>query len=261
MQPAESPRRISDLRNVDPRWRVWDLDAEMRYQPALEVLPPGAGDICEIGSGAAGIARWTTRPVIGVDPGPDERHGGLVAPANLRRVMGGGEAIPLPDESAIATIAIDTIEHIPREHRRRVLDEMVRVTAPAGRVIVIGPTGPAAAAADRHLLDALHQRGVFGGWTTWLEEHLEFGLPSLEELGDALAANARVQHVTVRGELNLRVWWMMHRAAMGVLPRVGPMRRVPRTPMHAYAWAPLAVLARQYRRGPYYRYMLVADVS
>jgi hypothetical protein len=232
----------------------------MRYQPVLDALPADEQEICEVGSGAAGIARWTDRRVVGVDPGPDDRHGGLTAPANLERVIGSGEAIPLAEESVGACVAIDTLEHIPRESRGQVISEMVRVTVSGGCVIIIGPTGPDAAAADRRLLDRLHRRGIYGGWTVWLEEHIEFGLPSRGELESHLSSLPRVGKVTVRGELNLRLWWAMHGAAMG-LPRVGPLRHVPHPlPAHAYLFSPLAILARAYRREPYYRYMFVAQV-
>jgi SAM-dependent methyltransferase len=252
---------MADLRKVDPRWRIWDLDAEMRYQPAVDALPPGPCRICEIGSGAAGIARWTSHQVVGVDPGPDDRHGGLLAPPNLERIMGSGEAIPLADESVPACVAIDTLEHIPRDTRPAVIADMVRVTATGGRVILLGPAGTPAAAADRRLLDLLHRRGVYGGWTTWLEEHLQYGLPSLAELGDSLSALPRVQRVTVQGQLNLRIWWLMHRAALGIPRRAGPLRYLPHpTPVHPQLWTPLAILARRYRRGPFYRYMFIASV-
>ncbi len=261
LEPRVSPRSLSGLRRVDSEWRIWDLDAEMRYEPVLDVLASGGSRICEVGSGAAGIARWTTRPVMGVDPGPDDRHGDLVAPENLQRVMGSGDAIPLADGSVAASVAIDTIEHIPRELRDRVVAEMVRVTASGGQVIIIGPTGAPAAMADRRLLDLLHRRGTYGGWTTWLEEHIEFGLPSIEEVDGYLRSLARVQHVGVRGELNLTLWWIMHRIAMGLFPRVGPLRYVPHPiPYHAQLWAPVAILARRYRRGPFYRYMFVASI-
>jgi hypothetical protein len=154
------------------------------------------------------------------------------------------------------------MEHIPRDLRAQVIAEMVRVTTSGGRVIVMGPAGRESAAADVRLLDVLHQRGVYGGWTTWLEEHIEFGLPSLEDLESYLYRLPRVRHVGVRGELNLRVWWLMHRGAMGLLPRVGPLRYVPHPmPFHAQLWAPLAILARRCRRGPFYRYMFVADIG
>ena len=261
MPPAVSPRSLSELRHIDPAWRIWDLDAEMRYQPVLDALANVDGVVCEVGSGAAGIARWTSRSVIGVDPGPDERHGGVRAPANLERVMGSGEAIPLPDESVAACVATDTIEHIPRELRERVVAEMVRVTRSGGRVILIGPTGAHAAAADRRLLDLLHRRGVYGGWTTWLEEHLSFGVPSIEELEGHLRRQSRVGSLSVHGALNLRLWWLMHRGAMGLLPRVRPLNRIPHpTPVHPWLWAPVAVLARRYRRPPHYRYMFVAEI-
>ena len=139
-------------------WRVWDLDAELRYVPVVDALPATDLPICEVGSGPRGIAVWTGHSVIGVDPGADEEHGDAAPPPNMRRVAGDGAAIPLADGTAGATIAVDTFEHIPREVRGTVVAEMARVTAPGGRVIAMGPTGAPAAGGDRRVLDRWRQR-------------------------------------------------------------------------------------------------------
>src|SRR5204862_4003653 len=112
--------------------RVWDLDSELRYMPVVRALPQSALPICEVGSGPQGLAVWTSRKVIGGDPGDDERHSGLDDRplANFERLQGDGAHIPLPDASVAATVAVDTMEHIPGEHRQTVLEEMQRVTAP-----------------------------------------------------------------------------------------------------------------------------------
>jgi SAM-dependent methyltransferase len=232
-------------------WRIWDLDAEMRYWPVLAAIPPGEGAICEIGSGAAGLSSWTEREIIGVDPGSDDRHTDFVPLANLRRVAGDGARVPLADRSVAAAVAVDTFEHIPRADRQTVIDEMLRVTAVGGRVIVIGPTGPAAARGDAWLLDALRRRGPEPPWASWLEEHLELGVPTRDEMS-TLLARPRVRCVTSAGYLNLELWRLMHLAAMRG-PRLGPA--------HAPVWGTVARFARRYRRGPFYRWMFVAEVN
>lgn len=232
-------------------WRIWDLDAEMRYWPVVDALPAGQEPVCEVGSGAAGLSSWTARPVVGVDPGSDERHGEMTALPNLRRVIGDGAHIPLGDESVAATVAVDTFEHIAPGLRRAVVTEMTRVTAPGGRVIIMGPTGPEAAAGDRWLLAALRARHHEPPWAVWLEEHAENGLPAREELY-GLLDQPRVTRVQSAGYLNVRFWQLMHVAALAG-PRLGPA--------HVPLWGAFAHLARRYRRGPFYRWLFVADVG
>ena len=64
------------------------------------------GLVCEVDASAAGLAWWTTRPIIGVDPSPDDRHEGLITPDNLQCVDGSGN--PAAERSGTAPVAIDT---------------------------------------------------------------------------------------------------------------------------------------------------------
>jgi SAM-dependent methyltransferase len=232
-------------------WRIWELDAELRYRPVAEALPALSGPICEVGSGPAGLASWTDREVIGIDPGDDLRHGALESPPNLRRVRADGSSIPLEDGSVAAAAAVDMLEHVPQGAREAVVREMLRVTAPGGKVVIIGPMGKAAAAADCRLVARLRERGIQGGWTIWLDEHRQNGLPEVDEIVGYLGS-PRVARVTARGVFDLRLWWFMHLVAMGALPRFGPV--------HAIALAPFAAAARSFHRGECYRTLVEADV-
>ena len=236
-------------------WRVWDLDAELRYRPVVDALPALDLPICEVGSGRAGIAAWTARPVIGVDPGDDDRHGEGEQPPNMTRVVGDGAHLPVADQSASAAIAVDTFEHIPPQHRRAVVEEMKRVTAPGGRVIIIGPASPEAADGDRRLLDRWNARNPDNLVAGWLSEHFENGLPSVPEIVDLLGEE-RVAAIRTQGVFNLRFWWLMHRRAMGDFPHPRGSHRV-----HHLAWGAVGEVARRWPRGPYYRHMVVADLG
>jgi SAM-dependent methyltransferase len=236
-------------------WRVWDLDAELRYLPVVRALPDSTLPVCEVGSGPAGLAAWTGHQVIGVDPGPDERHGTSLSPPNLTRVHGEGSHLPLAECSAGAAVAVDTMEHIAPAARRAVVHEMLRVTAPGGRVIIMGPTGPAAASGDRFVHARLRARGVGDDVIGWLEEHFDNGLPTVDELA-RLLSHESVERVTVRGYFNLRMWRLMHRAAMGDLPRL-PREHL----VHHLLWAPFGALARRLRRPPHYRSLVVAQLK
>jgi SAM-dependent methyltransferase len=235
-------------------WRVWDLDAELRYVPVVDALPASDLPICEVGSGPRGVAVWTGRSVIGVDPGADEEHGDVAPPSNMRRVAGDGAAIPLADGTAGATIAVDTFEHIPRAARGTVIAEMARVTAPGGRVVAMGPTGAPAAGGDRRVLNRWRQREDGANIVRWISEHEELGLPTVDELTGHMAASGLVD-VRAQGVFNLRLWYTMHRALLGDFPQPPGDHR-----LHHLAWLPFATVARHLRRGPYYRYLVTGDV-
>ncbi|MCW2993583.1 MAG: hypothetical protein JWQ18_1078 [Conexibacter sp.] len=241
--------------DVGRPWKVWDLDAELRYAPVARALPALDLPICEVGSGPAGLALWTDRSVWGVDPGADERHGGIVSPPNLTRVQSDGASIPLPDRAASATIAVDTFEHIPPAARQAVVDEMKRVTAPSGRVIIIGPTNAEAATGDRRVYDRWAAREDHGNILQWLGEHFENGLPTVEELVGLLGTD-RVAAVHATGVFPLRMWWIMHRATLGDFPQPRGFHLI-----HHLTWGPFGWVARRLHRGPYYRWMVVADLT
>jgi SAM-dependent methyltransferase len=247
--------RLASLPDMGRPWRVWDLDAELRYRPVVEALPSLDLPICDVGSGRAGIAAWTRRPVIGVDPGDDDRHGLGEVPPNMTRVKSDGAHLPIMDFGASAAVAVDTFEHIPPAHRQAVVDEMKRVTAPGGRVIIIGPASPEAALADLRLLDRWQRRDPESPVVGWLSEHVENGLPSVPEL-IGLIGTHRVTAVRTRGVFNLRFWWLMHRRAMEDFPHVRGSHRV-----HHLTWGIVGAAARHWPHGPFYRHMVAADIG
>jgi SAM-dependent methyltransferase len=238
------------------RWRVWDLEAELRYMPVVARLPDSALPICEVGSGPQGIALWTEHSVIGVDPGGDERHGDTLSLPNFRRVGGDGANIPLADRSVAATIAVDTFEHIPATARATVIREMARVTVDGGLVVLMGPSGSAAADGDHQVLERWRERDPDGGIVTWLTEHEELGLPSRAELVEALLETERVELVRATGVYNITLWLTTYRALLGDFWKPPGERFV-----HHLMWAPFAFVARRYRRGPFYRQLIVAQLG
>jgi SAM-dependent methyltransferase len=247
-RPAHGPRS-------ERPWRVWDLDSELRYRPVVARLPDSPLPICEVGSGPQGIAVWTSRDVIGVDPGDDERHNAGTPPPNFTRLKGDGANIPLPDRSVAAAIAVDTFEHIPAEARSAVVREMERVTADGGRIILMGPTGPDAATGDRYVLERWRSRGEGKKIVVWLGEHEQIGLPTVEEL-TSLLHTGRVTRVRALGVYNLGLWRTMHRTLLGDFPRPRGDRF-----LHHLLWAPFGVMARRYNRGPFYRQLVIAEVG
>ena len=182
---------------------MWDLDSELRYLPVVRALPDSPLPVCEVGSGPQGLAVWTDREVVG--GGSRATTGATPASgARRRRTCGAWRATARtcrsPDASVAAAVAVDTLEHIPRRERAAVVAEMLRVTAPGGRVVLMGPTGPEAAAGDAYLLARHRERGAREGPVVWLGEHAEHGLPTLDELV-GLLARGRATRITAAGRL------------------------------------------------------------
>jgi SAM-dependent methyltransferase len=160
--------------------------------PLIDEL--GGGEVLDVGSGSEGVAgwigpRWTVTAVdrsfedAGAMPGPGR--------AAARTVVGDARRLPFPDQAFDVVLALDVLEHIEPDDRRRVLDELMRTAR--RRLIVACPTGPAALAADRRLAADLRRRGVSP--PLWLVEHERHGFPEAEEIRDRLASGGRVRMI------------------------------------------------------------------
>ena len=93
-----------------------------------------------------------------------------------------GLTIPYPDDSFDYAVSIDTIEHMPKHMRGQHIAELVRVAR--RRVVFCAPIGqPMQIQFQKKLLAC----GVMDERTRqFVREHLEFGLPTPEEIEAAL---------------------------------------------------------------------------
>lgn len=180
----------------------WNPDMAMRYLPLIrEVRSHGLEtSITEVGSGAAGIAPYLRQPITGVDTDFSPRPHRLVTPVE-RSVLETGFA----DASRPCVLSVDMLEHLPATLRGPAVHELVRIT---GELLVLAvPAGPQAAAQDQRLAQRFRERR--GATFRFLEEHIENGLPSEEDLRrlvtDALEATGRQGSVRVYGNSNLKV--------------------------------------------------------
>ena len=108
------------------------------------VLPSGDERALDVGTGAGALALALApivREVVGVDRVPEllalarER-----APANVTFVEGDAEHLPFDDGSFDLAGTLRTLHHVPRPEL--VLAELVRVTRPGGRLLVVDQIAP-----------------------------------------------------------------------------------------------------------------------
>ncbi len=75
--------------------------------------------------------------------------------------------------------SVDVLEHVPSEHRQ---DFLQRMSLLASNTIVLGfPTSDSSAAEDVDKELEANYREIYGKDYSWLEEHHEYGLPSLDD--------------------------------------------------------------------------------
>ncbi|MCB0867866.1 MAG: class I SAM-dependent methyltransferase [Solirubrobacterales bacterium] len=108
-----------------------------------------------------------------------------------------GKTLPFEDKSFDLAVSVDVLEHIPRELRQRHFDELLRVARRG--VIVSCPYGsPEHVEAERDL--TVWYREVTGKGHRFLEEHIERGLPTGEELETLAATGGHRNRVRYHGD-------------------------------------------------------------
>jgi SAM-dependent methyltransferase len=157
------------------------FDLHERYALAAAVVErvlPGGAALLDVGGamGAdSGHLAWAGdffphRDVTVVDARAVDHPRHVVAPL--------GERLPFPDRAFPVVSSQDVLEHVPPASREAWLEELWRVT---DRLLLLGnPFATAGAAdADRYLFDLIRRR--YGYEHRFLREHLDHGLPDLEE--------------------------------------------------------------------------------
>jgi hypothetical protein len=227
---------------------VDNADEALRYLPISDSILDGDikdPKILEVGSGVKGITPYIPFKITGVDVS----FNGDVA-ENLTPVCLSGASLPFSDNSYDYVISVDMLEHVPENDRSNVIAELLRVANK--RVFLAVPCGKLAEAHDK-ALDELYQH-VKGERDRFLQEHVENGLPTKEELETCFIAAARklgVQvNVRVSGNVSLKVrTFFMRLWIMGKPPKL-------------FNWvSPLFCIFRRFLNfGECYRQIFVVDI-
>jgi SAM-dependent methyltransferase len=207
--------RTADLYAARAARRDWSgLVRFCRPRPSDRALDVAAG------SGAlSAVLAPQVAEAIALDPA--ERLLAHAGPG-VRTLAGRAEALPLPDQSVDLVTCVDALHHI--DHVPRALDEMRRVLAPEGRLILedyLAPDDPAAARRWEEIeqwRDPEHRRLLAAGEARALlvppmhvdaEETFLRTLevePWLEVAGCAGEAAARIRAMIGAPAIELRVW-------------------------------------------------------
>lgn len=161
-------------------------------------------DILDVG-GYEGKLGWflphhTRLTILDQKPAPED--------AKTLHIQGDARRIPFPDGHFDLVISSDMLEHVAVQDRGTVLREMLRVSA--RHVILAAPfqsiyTEKAEEFINQQFLENAGQPHPF------LKEHLEFGLPELDQVEQILAEQA-VSYLKI-GEGNIYNWYLQQLAS------------------------------------------------
>lgn len=131
------------------------------------LLPHGAeGLILDVGGRRDLLSQYTSWPVLAVNPD------------GTGDVVGGGR-LPFADDAFAAVVTLDTLEHMPVASRSAFLGECLRVAERA--LVVAAPYGSTEHMVRERALNA-RTFEILGNYHQYLSEHVQYGLPSLDEL-------------------------------------------------------------------------------
>ena len=164
----------------------------IRYTRVLQGVEAAAGDevrrLVEVSSGRGGVG-WVFRKAdlrtCLVDRSPELLRDGRGGDA--WRVCADASRLPFSDNSFDAAISLDTVEHLPRILRAPFLSELKRIAKKA--VVVTCPIQSPAEEYKGRDFDVRLQTEIIGRQGVqpgWLEEHIECGHPTLDELREQL---------------------------------------------------------------------------
>ena len=178
---------------------------EQVHLGALDVARVDGAVVLDAGAGAGRVTlplARRARKVYALDPAPPLLHllDRKLTAAGLRNIellRGAFQRVPLPDNSVDAVVACSAFGADEAHGGQRGLDELLRVTRPGGRIVIIWPTDPAWFAGQ--------------GFTyTVLPGHLTNTFPTLEdawEVATRFYGPAAMRHLdaTARPELPFHV--------------------------------------------------------
>jgi ubiquinone/menaquinone biosynthesis C-methylase UbiE len=177
----------------------------LRYTRVLKGLEGNVGAVrrlVEVASGRGGVGWVFRKPDLEtclVDRSPELLRDGRGG--NSWRVCADASRLPFLDGAFDAAISLDTVEHLPKDLRAPFLGELRRVVK-CGVVLTCPLQSSDGEYQGRDLdmllqADIVSRRGVQPGW---LQEHIQRGHPTLDELREQLP------DVRVEGEESCSTW-------------------------------------------------------
>jgi len=151
-------------------------EAALRYLPVAEFIKKaGLSDskILEVGSGSLGIIPYFKKSIDGLDidfSGPQTKL--------LNKIKGNVTSLPFRKNAYEVVISVDVLEHLEKEKRAKAIYEILRVAKKLAIIVI--PLGPLSQNQDQELY--IHWKKVFGSTNQFFDQHLNNGLPKVDEI-------------------------------------------------------------------------------
>lgn len=188
-------------------WR-WHPEVALRYLPIIrkiERLGLIKGSILEVGSGSLGITPYLGREIVGIDIDFAGPQTDLVI-----KVVGDATKLPFTSRSFSAVLMVDILEHLEKNKRLLAIKEAIRVSK--NLLVIAVPCGNKAHEEDLYLSD--YYRKVYGKKFSFYEEHLKYGLPTVDWLNTKIKKIAKEYNRDVLIEVEGNVNLSLHRFLM-----------------------------------------------
>ena len=140
------------------------FDVFERHKTVARAIKPGE-TVLDVGGGVGALSKFIRNKVTVTNL----KSGDILADAR---------ALPMKDNSFKVVTSIDVIEHVPKQDRKKFIEELLRVGRK--KVIVSAPLGTKQhLEAEKKILTFLEKKGIN---SEYLQEHIEEDLPSEKEL-------------------------------------------------------------------------------
>lgn len=150
------------------------LNAAVRYHPIVRFIKKKKPEtICEIGSGSNGLGEFLNVKFVGCDIEFLARIN-----KNMVPVKADARRLPFPANSFDLVFSLDTIEHIPAKDRKKVLEEMFRISK---KYVILGfPCDDVARDIDAEVNKFYDILGLKK--PAWIDEHLTNVYPTSKDM-------------------------------------------------------------------------------
>ncbi|HAF30843.1 MAG TPA: hypothetical protein DCG75_17525 [Bacteroidales bacterium] len=139
-----------------------------------------------------------------------------IAKQNFKNtVVGTGSKINFEDDAFDWAISIHTLEHIPKNEREQFILEMIRISKEG--VFLNFPEGKYAEVLCKNFLNTLEKNGLPPN--KWTLEHLELGLPTVEEVNSILKKQNKFlfKYKLIRNYKAENIYWTRMRTSNSIL--------------------------------------------
>src|SRR3989344_891455 len=104
--------------------------------------------------------------------------------------------LPFKNNQFAVVILSDVLEHLPKKIREQSINEAIRVARKV--VLISGPFGVEAARQDKKLADYSIKKT--GQMHSFFKDHIELGLPEVEDIKKIISKNKKVKKMEIIGE-------------------------------------------------------------